>query len=359
MIRNLRAAHLFELLLAVCLVVLAQAANAADSENPIGFRHVTFIDQTRGIKPSGVFKGADTRRVDVTVWYPADCESDLAVENAPFAEGGPWPLVIYGHGTFGFPENAAHFTEYLARHGYVVAAINFPLSSRTAFTAKKAPDTSDVGEQVKDVSFVIDSMLADQDFAPVVDAGKIGTTGHSLGAITSYFASFGVETRDPRIKATAPIAAGDPVMAAGSGLLGLGKVTLSTVPVPVLFLSAEKDVFARMTAAAPLVAYARLGPPHYELTVRRGNHVWFRDGNEQPDDNKNPDCFFFEKWSPGMVVPGCEERVPLIGPARQQEITRTALRAFFDAYLKGDEEALGRLRGLGEEFDDITLVYRD
>jgi predicted dienelactone hydrolase len=347
--------HRLLVLLALAIMAMPGAARAAHHEAGLGLHQASYVDETRAIKKSGVFPGSDTRRIDVTIWYPAMADGD----DAKWENDGPFPLIVYSHGTFGFPENATHLTEYLARHGYVVAAINFPLSSRSAFTQKKAPDTSDVGEQIRDISFVIDSLLADSFFAGQIDPDRIGTTGHSLGAITSYFASFGKETRDPRIKATAPIAAGDPIMAASGGLLGVGKTTLSTVSVPVLFFSAEKDVFARMTGA-PLIAYSRLGPPRYELIVRRGNHVWFRDGDDQPADNKNPDCFFFEKWTPGMVVPGCEERVALIGPARQQEITRAAMLAFFDAYLKEDKAALERLHGLGEAFgDDVRLVYRD
>ena len=105
--------------------------------------------------------------------------------------------------------------------GYVVAAPNYPLTSRNAHTEVRFADISDVSEQVKDVSFIIDSLLADPVLGKFIDKDRIGTTGHSLGAVTSYFASFGMRTRDPRIKATAPIAGGDPVQTALDNEMGL------------------------------------------------------------------------------------------------------------------------------------------
>ena len=323
-----------------------QPALAEQHAPTLAARDMTFVDQTRGIKASMGFPGSETRRLDVKVWLPEDKTK------------GPFPLIIYSHGTFGFAGNAMHIVRALVDAGYVVAAPNYPLTSRNAFTKVKFADISDVSEQVKDISFLIGALTADPEIGKLIDPERIGTTGHSLGAVTSYFASFGLKTRDPRIKATAPIAGGDPVQTALDNEMGLSGVRHSEASVPVLFLQADKDVFARMTGR-PFAAYARVEGPKYEVLVKNGVHVWFRDGNEQPADNKNPDCLFFEANMPGVAIPGCEERVPLIGPARQQEITRAALLAFFDAYLKGDEEALGRLRGLGNEFDDIELVYQD
>ena len=101
-----------------------------------------------------------------------------------------------------------------SRHGYIVAAPDYPLSSRAAYTHISFADPSDVTEQTRDIKFIITRLLADPVFGPAIDPAKIGTTGHSLGAVTSYFSSFGAQTRDPRIAATALIAGGDPVQTA-------------------------------------------------------------------------------------------------------------------------------------------------
>jgi predicted dienelactone hydrolase len=219
-------------------------------------------------------------------------------------------------------------------------------------------DISDVGQQTRDVKFIIDRLLADAGIGPKIDATKIGTTGHSLGAVTSYFTSFGAQTRDPRIAATALIAGGDPVTTALTQDMGLFGTAHAEVRVPALFLSAEKDVFAR-TTGRPYAAYSRVEGPKTEVMIRGGIHVWFRGTPEVLADGKNPDCIWFERNMPSRTMPGCETRGGLIDPARQQAITRDALLAFFDGYLRKDAKALARLRALGRTYREVSLRAED
>ena len=343
------------LLLAMLTIAFAPHANAAGAGYAVGARQVSYVDESRPIKKSMGFEGAATRRLDLHVWYPADASQRS--DPATLAKG-PFPLVIYSHGTFGSADSAMHLVNHLVRHGYIVAAPDYPLTSRAAFTHVRFADISDVGQQTRDVKFIIDRLLADPLFGPSIDRAKIGATGHSLGAVTSYFTSFGAQTRDPRIAAVALIAGGDPVESAlmqDMGLLGTGH---AAVRVPSLFLSADHDVFARMTGR-PHASYSRVEGPKTELMIKGGVHVWFRDGSEVPPGGKNPDCAFFEKNMPGMAVPGCELRGGLITPALQQEITRAALLDFFDGYLRNDAAALARLRGIHRRFAEVSVTAED
>ena len=344
------------LLLALLAMAVAPLAAAAGAGYAIGARQVSYVDESRSIKKTMGFEGAATRRLDVRVWYPADATQRS--DPAALAKGGPFPLVIYSHGTFGSADNAMHLVEHLVRHGYIVAAPDYPLSSSAAFTHIKFADISDVGQQTRDIRFIIDHLLADPVFGPAIDPAKIGTTGHSLGAVTSYFTSFGTQTRDPRIAATALIAGGDPVESAlmsDMGLLGTGH---AAVRVPVLFLSADHDVFARITGR-PHASYSRVEGPKTEVMITGGVHVWFRGTPQVPADGKNPDCLFFERMMPGQTMPGCETRGGLIDPARQQAITRAALLDFFDGYLKKDAVAPARLRGLHRQFKEVSVISED
>ena len=344
------------LLLAVLTMAFVPVAAAAEAGYAIGLRQVSYVDQSRPIKKSMGFEGAATRRLDLHIWYPADGTSRS--DPASLAKGGPYPLIIYSHGTFGSVDNAMHLVEHLVRHGYIVAAPDYPLTSSAAFTHVRFADISDVGQQTRDVHFIIDRLLADPVFGPAIDPAKIGTTGHSLGAVTSYFTSFGAQTRDPRIAATALIAGGDPVESALMQDMGLFGTGHAAVRVPVLFLSADHDVFARMTGR-PHASYSRVEGPKTEVMIKGGVHVWFRGKAEALPDGKNPDCLFFERNMPSMVVPGCETRGGLIDPARQQEITRAAVLDFFDGYLRKDAAALARLRGLHREFNETEVIAQD
>ena len=62
---------------------------------------------------------------------------------------------------------------------------------------------------------------------------------------------------------------------------------------------------------------------------------------------------------PSRTMPGCETRGGLIDPARQQAITRDALLAFFDGYLRKDAKALARLRALGRTYREVSLRAED
>ncbi len=337
------------LLLSVSLLVFSGSSLAAGETHGVGVKKLTLIDNSRSIDAFGEFPGSEERRIDVIVWYPASGDSDEP------AEGGPWPLVVYSHGTLGAPDNATHFVEHLVRHGYIVAAPAFPLTSRSSFAGISAPGLFDTSNQVGDVGFVIDRLL-DTTFGAVIDDDRIGCAGHSLGAITCYFASFGLQTRDPRIAASAMLGAGDPVQAALASDFGFDGVNHAAVSVPALFLSADRDLFARM-GGRPHAAYSRLEPPKYEVMIEGGNHVWFRDGADTLPDGKNPDCLFFERNMPGAAIPGCEVRGGLIEPLRQQEITREALLVFFDAYLKDRLRGEAALRNLGEKYGDVKLRF--
>ena len=349
---------LARLAMAVIAALLAQSALAGEGGFGMGLRQASWVDATRGIKAAMGFAGADTRRLDVMVWYPAAVSGEDAVADAPVAPGGPWPLVIYSHGTNGHAGNAMHIVRDLVRHGYVVAAPDYPLSSSRAFTRIRMTDTSDVINQVKDVHFLIDRLLADPVLAPAIRPEAIGITGHSLGGVTSYFATYGASVREPRVKAVAMIAPGDPVQTALANGMGMWGMQHAAVSVPALFLTAEKDIFAR-TTGRPWAAYERVEGPKAQVLIRRGAHVWFHDGDEQPAGNRNPDCLFFDRNMPGVAMPGCEERVRLIGAARQQALTRTALRAFFDGYLKGDARAVARLRGMGRKDRDVEVRFEE
>ena len=229
--------------LCMMMAVVLAAVPASVAADGIGLARETFVDASRPTKASPPFESAPDRRLDTWIWYPALVDGTAPVSDAPPRVDGPWPLVVFSHGTYSRPDAATHFCEYLVRHGYVVAAPTFPLTSRVAHTQLPAADVSDAGNQPADVSFVIDSLLAHPRFGSMIDADRIGATGISLGGITTYFASFGLPTRDPRIKASAPIAPGDPPYASLSFDLGFDGVVPAPVGTPALLLVGDADVF--------------------------------------------------------------------------------------------------------------------
>ena len=157
---------------------------------------VTFIDSSRPTAANGDFAGAVERRLEGMLWYPAE------------RAGAPYPLIVYSHGFTSTWEGGAYMAEQLASLGYVVVAVNYPL---TNFSAPGGPNAMDVVNQPADISFMIDSLLADSATAGhklegMVDPARIGATGISLGGMTTTLVAFHPEKRDERITAALSIA---------------------------------------------------------------------------------------------------------------------------------------------------------
>ena len=344
-------AKLLSLLLASLLYGAAPITHAGALAEGISVQRLTLIDETRSVKASNGFSGSKNRRIDVAIWYPTKL---LSKPN----NHAKYPLVIYSHGSYGYAENAMHLVNHLVQAGYIVAAPDYPLSSRAAYTKISAIDPSDVGNQAQDIRFIIDQLLLNEELASAIDEERIAAMGHSLGAVTSYFATFASTVREPRITATILLGGGDPVQAAlttgGMGLIGSWHAPVS---VPTLFLSAEHDTFALFTGR-PYAAYSRIEKPKYEVMIKGGVHIWFRDSDDRPADGSNPDCAMLAGFRPGVTLPGCE-KAKLITPARQQEITRVAVRDFLDAYLKTDKKKLEHLRQLASSMSEVEVTYED
>jgi dienelactone hydrolase len=145
------------------------------------------------------------RSVRTLVWYPAEAgltegeparyarpfgwtqESPYigAFADAPVAKAAPFPLVVLSHGDGGVPQNFELLGEFLASHGYVVAA---PQHSGNSAGTPFQPGMG--SHRPADMSFVIDTMLgrsaAPGDlFSNVIHVDAIGVGGFSRGAATA------------------------------------------------------------------------------------------------------------------------------------------------------------------------------
>jgi predicted dienelactone hydrolase len=156
----------------------------------------------RAFSPPGSYywRGAQTHALLTTVWYPAESSADeqlqwLGNPQAPFAGLGKaapnaalaaaparFPLIVLSHGTGGSAAMMAWLGTELAAHGYIAAAVNHPGNNGTeAYTSQGFLVW---WERAKDLSNVIDQMLADKTFASRIDHKRIGAAGFSLGGYT-------------------------------------------------------------------------------------------------------------------------------------------------------------------------------
>jgi fermentation-respiration switch protein FrsA (DUF1100 family) len=146
-----------------------------------------FVDRSRSIRlPDG---RSVPRPLDTVVRYPSS--------------GGPYPLIVFGHGFALAPEDYARLLRAWAAAGYVVAAPVFPLGNEHA---PGGPTESDLANQPRDMSFVITRLLALSRrprgvIAGRIEASRIAVAGHSDGAVTALAVAYDRRYRDPRVRA--------------------------------------------------------------------------------------------------------------------------------------------------------------
>ena len=235
----------------------------------VGKQDFRLVDSSRTTAAHNGNPEVAERVLATRVWYPA--------QNRPFEwlrpgprplarQACPAPLVIYSHGFMSFRGNGAYLAEYLASHGYVVAAANFPL---TRFGTAGGPQFIDVINQPGDVSFIIDSLLAwnataENRFAGCIDPERIGAVGLSLGGLTTTLLAFHPVFRDPRIQAAVSIAG--PVAL-------LDKEFFSSPATPFMMIAADIDAMIDYQQNA---AQFRTWLPDATLvTVHGGSHTGF------------------------------------------------------------------------------------
>lgn len=248
----------------------APVAAARDTGTPrsvprvhaVGVRVATLVDQSRPTPeiPAVGLPAAAARTLPVTVWYPARGPSGGSpIANAPPIERRRLPFIVWAHGNGSRGALAPALVRSWASLGYVVAAPDFPASSR----ARSSLDAlDDWGAQPGDVTFVIDTMLSGRGIAGLgrlVDERHIGISGHSLGAITVLAVAYG-EHADKRVDAVTTFA----------GLALLDGTDRRAAALPVLLVHGSDD--ATIPATHSRAVFDRATGRRFLVTVVGGGH---------------------------------------------------------------------------------------
>lgn len=133
--------------------------------------------------------------IETSVWYPTAASESVqnfgpyapkVAVDAPVAEAkggasaqGKFPIVLVSHGTGGSAMGHYLQAEALARAGFVVVSLTHPGDN---FQDRSlVPDKRYLFERPRQVSAVLDALLASTDWKDRVDAGRVGAYGHSAG----------------------------------------------------------------------------------------------------------------------------------------------------------------------------------
>jgi predicted dienelactone hydrolase len=328
---------------------LTSADFEATGPFPVGVRTFVFVDATRPTAPNGDFPGAPDRTLVTEVWYPAvTAERDAPIDMT----GAPYPVVVHSHGFLDSRGGEANFTRHLASRGYIVAAPDYPLSNGAA---PGGPTVADVHNQPGDWSFVLDHVLAE--LAGAADPERIGASGLSLGGMTTLLVTYHTDLRDPRIDAALPMAP--------PGCFFTERF-YSTTDTPLLLLHGDGDQIVPYRKNARK-AYRGAQPPRFLVKLRDGSHTGFSDfavifdpsvhidtlpcqlvldALDDPDPDENPFAPLGGEeqgldFSARCPTP-CERPIPdrpSMGALRHHTLMKLIGSAFFNAYLRADDDA--------------------
>ncbi|WP_119065687.1 alpha/beta hydrolase family protein [Aggregatilinea lenta] len=149
------------------------------------------------------------RPLEATIWYPAlnpdnaDQQAEyrygvLALDGnalrdaAPDADNGPYPLVVFSHGSGGFRLQSLYLMEHLASYGFVVISADH-LGNTLADSLLGGNDVNDITDSYAyrplDVLAEIDFITGvDSPLVGVVDGQNVAVMGHSFGGNTALAA---------------------------------------------------------------------------------------------------------------------------------------------------------------------------
>lgn len=351
---------------------LADFAPITEGEYAVGVQTITITDPTRD------------RPLTVDVWFPLaegasgepqrysfvtgdyyESPRAVAADSSMISPDGPFPLVVYTHGSGGLRYIHSDYTETLASHGYLVVAADHTGNT----TVDQFLDTEDDGATIafnrpRDVQVLIDEMLNPESqetvgFVGSVDPDSIAVTGHSLGGYATYAVVSGMKNEagtvlpDERIDALIPLA---PALGDGnpeSSLLTDEQLGLVVVPTLVMVGTDDKTtpVDPNVTRAFEFTA----SDPLYRVDLMAAEHQSFTDVCDYLD-------FFPMLENPTEAVVDVVEEFAVAGCSegdmpndRVQELTNTFAVSFLDSIFKGSEMIDPEIVAIP---DDVTYIIK-
>jgi len=310
---------------------------------------IEWVDASRQTNRNGDFAGSATRELNGFIWYPQTRAQE------------PFPLIVYSHGFMSSVSEADYLVDFLVPKGYVVVAVDYPLSHGGA---PGGPNVNDVINQPGDVSFALDQLLArnadeNDNLYGLLDPSRIAAVGLSLGGLTTQLAAYHRDLRDSRLSVAVSIA--------GPSVF-LEPRFFETSDIPFMMIAGSADAIVPYEAnAAPIPAKSKSG---LLVTLDKGTHVgfasvasvllrWFR----HPDQLVCPMLLggLDREGSEGETILALDRDIGIstdvsqpctmdtfdraMRPAEQQMLTRLALYAFLEQAFAPDAARRQQMAG--------------
>jgi dienelactone hydrolase len=231
----------------------------------------------------------------------------VAISGFAPSSGGPFPVVVIGHG-FQLPTTQYEgYAQRLASFGYVALLPDFP----TSFFG-----ISHV-EVARDMIGAIDWAATNASVSSLADTTNVGMTGHSLGGKGALLAA----TYDARVKAVIALDPVDSSMNCSPADCPDVSALMPSLNVPTGFLGETTDASGGFQPCAPAADnfttfYAGANSPSFQVTVNGANHMSFLDDVAS--------CGFTCSFCNAATAPNAEVN----------GMSKAYVAAFFERYLR-------------------------
>ncbi|NCO02615.1 MAG: hypothetical protein GW903_00300 [Alphaproteobacteria bacterium] len=290
--------------------------------------HASFASDV-SVKDGSFYDSARSRTVPYKLYAPSNLTS-------------PAPIIIFSHGLGGSTSAAPYFGKAMAENGYYAFFIQHEGSDKTIWQGSRNPqevkrkfsaavrDSDAYKNRMKDLPFVIDQIeLLNKQGAlkGKLDVNKIGMAGHSYGAKSVLAAAgqsgtMGAYFKESRIKAAVALSPSLP-MYSKDNKSDQVKAAFSKIDIPLFFVTGTKDgnplsnkQSTEDAVAERILSYTYTPPTDKYLVV-------FKDAEHSSF--------------------GQRATTDALGTHITQSVSHGAV-LFFDAYLKGNQDALNSLR---------------
>ena len=291
--------------------------------------------EAKGYDPLAIDPSFRSQVRDLTV-HDTSRNRDIPVRLYLPANEKSVPIVLFSHGLGGSRAGSKFLGEHWAARGYIAVFVQHPGSDDAVWkdatptermaALRTAASLENFLLRVRDVRAVLDELEVWNKNGPLagrMDLTKIGMSGHSFGAVTTEAVSgetlpvSGTQLTDPRIRAAVILSPSVPKSATAEQAFG-------AVKIPWLLMTGTKDTtpIGPADMKSRLAVYPALhGAPKYQVVLNNAEHSAFTDS----------------------ALPG--DREPR-NPNHHRAILALST-AFWEAYLRGDKDALVWLNGDG------------
>ncbi len=216
---------------------------------------------------------------------------------------GPWPLVVYSHGTFASNRDYMPIVEHWASHGYAVLLPDHIDAHRAVMPRSNADMENIIRSRATDISALLDQLTEVEARIPGLAGRLVGppyvAAGHSIGTYVAMLEA-GLRTRNPKtgeITAHAEQRFGAVLMSSDPGKMALMPEGLwRGVDVPTFLATGSEDFGTQGKGRRPSEYTAEMltggdapAGQRYELVLVGGDHYFGGLVHRKPSADAVPD----------------------------------------------------------------------